>query len=76
MNRRWVIICKLRSLSEIAPLDRLWYAESNSPDEKLRLSGDPEIFEAVKIFLEMLPPTYTKEDAIELMKKAVEKVFI
>jgi len=54
-------------LTEVSPLNRLWYAESNSPNHKLRLSGRPEIKEAVELFLKALPPTYDKDGAKELV---------
>lgn len=75
MNRFWIVIAKIQDLPDIAPLDRVWYAESNSPNEKIVLSGIPDVLEATKIFIEALPPTYTKEDAQDLMKKAVNDVF-
>lgn len=79
-ERYWIIIAKTTNLEDIPPLQRLWYAESNLPAEcgsgNLRLSGNPEILEAVKIFLNALPPTYTKQDAGELMDRAIEEVYL
>lgn len=75
MNRSWIVIAKIEDLTDIAPLKRLWYAESNSPNNKIRLSGNPEVLDATKILLNALPPTYDKEAAKELMLRAVEEIF-
>lgn len=75
MYRDWIVIAKVSDLTEIPPLNRLWYAESNSSDRKPRLSGEPEIREAIEIFLKALPPTYTKEDAVGLANTAIGNVF-
>ena len=76
MNRNWIVIAEIENLTAIAPLNRIWYAESNSPNEKMRLSGDPDVLEVIKIFLKALPPTYTKKDAKNLMEKAINDVFL
>lgn len=75
MNRSWIVLARIDDLTEIVPLKRLFYAESNSPNDKARLSGDPEVLEATKLLLEMLPDTYDKESAKDLMNRAVEEVF-
>ena len=75
MNRHWIIICKTTDLDEVAPLRRLWYAESNSPNERLALSGRPEVKEAVKIFLNALPPTYDRLSAKELLQECIDEVY-
>ena len=54
---------------------KLFEAESNSPNDNIRLSGDPEVLEAVKILLAGLPPTYDKDAAMELMERAVDEVY-
>ena len=52
------------------------YAESNSPDNGLRLSGRPEGIDAIKILLGALPPTYDKKEVIKLVGEAVEDTFM
>lgn len=80
MNRSMIRIIKdnqpgLVCPADVEPLEFLWEAQSNSPDNKMRLSGDPEVLEVTKIFLQALPPTYTKKDALKLMVRAVEEVY-
>lgn len=75
MDRSWVVIAKVKDLIDIPPLNRLWYAESNSPNEEMRLSGDPDVLEAVQVFIKSLPATYDRGAAIALMIKAVDAVF-
>lgn len=81
MNRHWISIMKTKDLfhMDVGETDdgvtKLWEAESNSPNNKIRLSGDPEVLEAVKILLNALPPTYTKNNAQYLMTRAVDEVF-
>lgn len=84
MNRNWIVIAKFpvkggeggSDSIPVEPLNRLFYAESNSPSQtKIRLSGRPEIKDAIKIFLEALPDTYDKNGATELVKEAVEEIF-
>lgn len=75
MYRDWIVIAKVSDLTEIPPLKRLWYTESNSPDHRPRLSGEPEIREAIEVFLGALPSTYTKDDAMGLVSAAIRNVF-
>ena len=76
MNRHWISITKTENMLENEEgKEILWYAESNSPNDGLRLSGFDEVKEAVKIFLESLPPTYDKEAALNLMEECVDGVF-
>lgn len=76
MNRHYIILAKVRDLNTIAPFDRVIYAESNSPNDKPRLSGRPEVLDFVKQLLEYLPPTYTKKDALGLVQDAVKQVYL
>ncbi len=76
MNRTWIVLACTTDLAAIAPLARLRCAESNSPSQRPLLSGDPEIKDFVKELLAMLPPTYCKRDALSLMQRAVDEVFV
>ncbi len=76
MNRCYIVLAKVEDIDEIAPLHRLFYAESNSPNNKPRLSGRPEVKDAIKELLEMLPAAYDKLGAMELVGEAVEEVFV
>ena len=78
MNRRWITLMDTDDQYEDDNPEgvlKLFEAESNSPTNRRRLSGDPEILTAVQILLEMLPPGYGREDARALVYMAVDKVF-
>lgn len=73
MNRSWIVLAKIEDLTEISPLNRIIYAESNSPNNKPRLNGE-EVREFIAQILKMLPNNWTKSEIKGLLELAIKEV--